>query len=138
MIVYRFGPHSADELTLWFDRTGAEAMLTALRALASTPDDDGSAELGATCLSEARAVPARVVLARASEDAVVKSAAAVRLSMADETVDYAEFKVREFLAVGDFFPAEFAAFVREGRKHDTQVYFCVLDAGTAARAAAVS
>lgn len=136
MIVYRFGPHSADELTLWFDKLGAEAMLAALRTLASAEQDDTSEELVASCLSEASTSAARVVLARAAEDALAKSAAMVRLSMADETVDYAEFKLREFLATGDFAPAEFAAFVREGRKYDTQVYFCGLDPATAAHARA--
>lgn len=136
MIVYRFGPHSTDELTVWFDPVGAEAMLAALRVLASAEQDDASEELVATRLHEASAVAARFVLARSAEDALVKSAAAVRLSMADETVDYAVLKLREFLATGDFAPAEFAAFVREGRKYDTQVYFCRLDPATASAAGA--
>lgn len=134
MIVYRFGPHSADELTVWFDMVGAEAMLFALNALATSWQDDASEELHATRLHETSAVPARIVLARSTQDAMVKSDAAVRLSMADETVDYAVIKLRDFLASGDFSPAEFAAFVREGRKYDTQVYFCRLDEQTALRA----
>jgi len=134
MIVYRFGPHSADELTLWFDRIGAEAMLAALRVLASVGQADASEDLVATRLHETSAAAARVVLERSQEDAVVKSGAAVRFSMADETIDYAMLKLRDFLATDDFSPAEFAAFVREGRKYDTQVYFCALDQATAARA----
>ncbi|WP_394539820.1 hypothetical protein PRJ39_04245 [Lysobacter enzymogenes] len=136
MIVYHFGPHSADELTLYFDLVGAEAMLAALKALATAGQDAASEELHATRLHETSAAAARIVLARSPEDAMVKSDSSVRLSMADETVDYAVIKLREFLASGDFSPAEFAAFVREGRKYDTQVYFCVLDPATAARAAA--
>ena len=128
MIVYRFGPHSTDELTLWFDRVGAEAMLAALRALASAASDEACEELVATRLHEASASAGRIVVARAAADAIVKSAAAVRLAMADETVDYAEHKLREFLVTDDFAPAEFAAFEREGRRYDTQVYFCRLDA----------
>jgi len=134
MIVYRFGPHSADELTLWFDRIGAEAMLAALRVLASVEQADASEDLVATRLHETSAAAARVVLERSQEDAVVKSGAAVRFSMADETIDYAMLKLRDFLTTDDFSPAEFAAFVREGRKYDTQVYFCALDQATAARA----
>lgn len=136
MIVYRFGPHSADELTLYFDLVGAEAMLAALKALATAGQDDASEDLHATRLHEASAASARIVLVRSAQDAVVKSDASLRLAMADETVDYALIKLREFLAVGDFSPAEFAAFVREGRKYDTQVYFCALDRATAARAGA--
>ena len=136
MIVYRFGPHSADELTLWFDTVGAEAMLCALNALATSGQDETSQELRATRLHEALAAPACIVLACSAEDAMVKSDAAVRLSMADETVDYAAIKLRDFLASGDFSPAEFAAFVREGRKYDTQVYFCALDPATATCAGA--
>ncbi|MBN7136338.1 hypothetical protein A7A76_16470 [Lysobacter enzymogenes] len=134
MIVYRFGPHSADELTVWFDMAGAETMLCALNALATSEQDETSEELHATRLLEASAAPARIVLARSAQDAMVKSDAAVRLSMADETVDYAVIKLRDFLGSRDFSPAEFAAFVREGRKYDTQVYFCRLDEQTALRA----
>lgn len=136
MIVYRFGPHSADELTLWFDRVGAEAMLAALRVLASAASDEASEELVATRLREASASAGRIVVARAADDGIVKSEAAVRLAMADETIDYAILKLRDFLASGDFSPAEFAAFVREGRKYGTQVYFCALDSATAMRAGA--
>ncbi|SDZ02104.1 hypothetical protein SAMN04487939_11253 [Lysobacter sp. yr284] len=128
MIVYRFGPHSADELTLWFDRIGAEAMLAALRALASAESDAASEELRATGLRKASASAACIVLARAEQDEMIESAAAVSLGMADETVDYAQHKLREFLVADDFAPAEFAAFEREGRRYDTQVYFCRLDA----------
>lgn len=133
MIAYRFGPHSADELSFWFDQVGAEAMLAAMRALASVDREEASEDLVATRLHEASVAVARIVLARSAEDAIVKSATAVRLSMADETIDYAMFKLREFLATGDFSPAEFAAFVREGRKYDTQVYFCRLNEQTALR-----
>ncbi|ALN59746.1 hypothetical protein GLE_4405 [Lysobacter enzymogenes] len=136
MIVYHFGPHSADELTFYFDLVGAEAMLAALKALATAGQDAASEDLHATRLRETSAAAARIVLERAAEDAVVKSKSSVRLSMADETVDYAVIKLREFLSNGDFSPAEFAAFVREGRKYDTQVYFCALDLATAARAGA--
>lgn len=134
MIVYRFGPHSGDELTLYFDRVGAEAVLAALKVLATAAPGDVSEDLFATRLHEATAAPARIVLARSKQDTMVKSESLMRLSMADETVDYGVIKLREFLATGDFSPAEFAAFVRQGRQYDTQVYFCALDPATAAAA----
>lgn len=110
-------------------------MPRALDALATSGQGKAGEERHAARLREASAVPARVVLALLAEDAMVGPDAAVCLSMADETIDYAVIKLREFLATGDFASAEFAALMREGRKYDTQVYLLRLDAQIAARAA---
>jgi hypothetical protein len=122
MIQYWFGPYSKHELVLSFDNKGAEDMLFCLNSLRMTklPQSINVVEV-----NKAETIPNNLVLAAnaTDDDWLEANKSALKFSLTDESIEYAQFKLREYLKVGAFEPAEFCSFDRAGRPVTTQVYF---------------
>jgi hypothetical protein len=116
VISYQFGPHSKYELTFAFDAAGAVSLQGCIAA--ASKQEIG--EIDAVRIDRGKNTPAVIAVAFCSDsDRLGVAGHRLILELTEESLEYCDFKLRKFLAEGDFFPPEFTSLERPGRKAGT-------------------
>jgi hypothetical protein len=121
MIAFNFGPLSKDELTITLDKEGAALLLSRISELANGAEDVVIVD----CLwyFGRDFDKSRIEFQLELSDRLEIRKNGLLLGLSRDALEYAAYQLSEFLAKGDFFPAEFWSFPRLGRKYDAQIFF---------------
>ena len=120
MISYQFGPHSKYEFTFAFDAAGA----VSLQGCIAAASKQEIRQIDAVRIDHGKSTPAVMAVAFSSDsDRLSVADHRLTLELTGESLEYCDFKLRKFLAEGDFSPHEFISLERPGWKAGTYVYF---------------
>lgn len=123
MIKYWLGPHSKKELSISFDQDSANDFIRALIKLKGNRQPNSAPAIYKKAATE---INSEIYMSLTDDEAlefIEIRDNRVHIEFSDESIEYAIFKISNFLKEGDFSPAEYYSFSAKKEKGNIQIYF---------------